>query len=97
MRGVFWLRVASVLVALFAASLFSFPSFPRAGVYSPPLVDRALKGDRLPSVSPAILPNELGLTLPAQPPHRAIPIGCDASFSVISSPLLARVFGRCTA
>lgn len=100
----FWVRVAGVLLALFAASFISFPSFPN-GIFvsgSPLSVNRTLKGDRLPSISPAVFPHELGLPLipklPTQTPSRKkIPMGCDASFSPISSPQLAHVFGRCTA
>jgi hypothetical protein len=53
-------------------------------------VNRELKGDRLP------LPSEINSAISRniQTP-RAIPVGCDASFSAISAPRLAYVFGRC--
>ncbi len=71
-------------------------------------VNRALKGDRLPingtpdasplhpiSSPPAQLPDE-SQPAPPRPRTRAqIPLGCDAAFSPISSPLLAHVFRRC--
>jgi len=71
-------------------------------------VNRALKGDRLPintpsgpsplhpiSLPPSLLPDE-SQPAPAHPRARAqIPLGCDAAFSPISSPLLAHVFRRC--
>jgi hypothetical protein len=104
MRELFLVRVASVLIALLAAGFITFPSFPN-GIFvadSPLAVNRALKGDRLLSISPAVFPRELGSPLvphlPAQStPRKKIPVGCDASFSPISSPLLANVFGRCVA
>lgn len=99
----FWVRVTGVLFALLVASFISFPSFPK-GIFvsgSPQSVNRSLKGDRLPSISPAVFPHELGLPLvpniPAQTRRKKIPLGCDASFSSVSSPQLAHVFGRCLA
>jgi hypothetical protein len=81
-----------------------------AGFWATPSVsvNRALKGDRLPINIPAgasplhpislprsRLPDE-SQPAPAQPRTRAqIPLGCDAAFSPISSPLLAHVFRRC--
>ena len=104
MRTLFWIRVAGVVFSLLAAGLISFPSFPN-GVFdsdSPFLVNRSLKGDRLPSVSPAVFSHQLGSpVVPMSParsaPRAKIPMGCDASFSAISSPRLAHVFGRCVA
>jgi hypothetical protein len=99
MRGAFWFRVAGVAMALFVASFLSFPSFPSAGIFpsTPDLsVNRTLKGDRLPSISPAVFPHELGM--PVSPALRQkVPVGCDAAFSPISAPRLAHVFGRCAA
>ena len=99
----FWVRVGGVLFAVFAASFIAFPSFPN-GIFvsgAQQSVNRTLKGDRLPSISPAVFPHELGSplipNLPAQTFRRKIPLGCDAAFSPISSPKLAHVFGRCTA
>jgi hypothetical protein len=99
----FWVRVTGVLLALVVASFISFPSFPN-GIFvlgSPLSVNRAFKGDRLPSISPAIFPHELGSplvpNLPGQMHRKKVPLGCDASFSSVSSPQLAHVFGRCTA
>jgi hypothetical protein len=106
MRGVFWIRVAGVLLALFTASFISFPSFPSTGIFTStaaPLVNRALKGDRLPLIGRAAWQHELGLAplvplAPAQPqPREKVPVGCDSAFSPISAPRLADIFGRCTA
>jgi hypothetical protein len=69
-------------------------------------VDRTLKGDRLPLTKSSILyapnlyaPNwqdEFG-TL-SQPQSRVqVPIGCDPSFSPITSPAQSNVYGRCMA
>lgn len=101
MRGILVLRSAAVAVALLAASLISFPSFPHpAGWRTEPAisVDRTLKGDRLPLVGSTIQSHELGLPVPpAQSQWREkIPVGCDAAFSPVSAPRLANVFRRCT-
>jgi len=96
MRSVFWIRGTGVLAALFAASFFSFPSFPKSSSLNsrPPVsVNHELKGDRLPSIGRALSPYEFGS--PALPGK--IPLGCDAAFSSISSPHLAKVFRRCLA
>ena len=93
-----WVRIAVVAVALFAASFISFPSFPSTGMLTPaPSVNRALKGDRLPSLYPAVWPHELGFSPAKSRQHGKVPVGCDAAFSQISAPRLADVFGRCTA
>jgi hypothetical protein len=100
MRSSFWIRVTAVVLALFAATLISFPSFPRSAMFlGTPSVNRLLKGDRLPTISPAVWPHELGLPVPPARPEsrKKIPVGCDAAFSPISAPRLADVFGRCTA
>jgi hypothetical protein len=96
MRGSLWI-VSGAAVALFALGLISFPRFPSAEVLAPPLsIDRTLKGDRLPSVNPAVWPHELGQ--PVEPAlHKKIPVGCDAAFSPVADPRLADVFGRCMA
>jgi len=58
-------------------------------------VDREFKGDRLPISSrfnDALLNKQLRLR--SSPPE--IPVGCDASFSPISAPRLAYIYGRCS-
>ena len=100
-----------VSLSLFTAALITFPAWPTtgAGFWKTPSisVNRALKGDRLPingtpdasplhpiSSPPAQLPDESQQA--TRPRTRAqIPLGCDAAFSPISSPLLAHVFRRC--
>jgi hypothetical protein len=87
-------RAVAVVSALLVASLFAFPSFPSAGLFSlaPAVaVDRTLKGDRLPSVVPT---EKSGAPLARA--REKIPVGCDRAFSPISSPQLADVFRRCT-
>jgi hypothetical protein len=58
-------------------------------------VNRQFKGDRLPvSSAPSIA--RRGLSTQEQPPKPTkIPVGCEGSFSPISSPRLAHVLGRC--
>ncbi len=54
-------------------------------------VNRAFKGDRLP-----IAPVSAASSRTVRPQHPAeIPVGCDASFSPISAPRLAFIYGRC--
>jgi hypothetical protein len=97
MRSVLLVRVAAVLLALFAASFIAFPSFPSAATFIsglPPTVNRVLKGDRLPLIGRAMQMQEL--EAPAQPAlARKVPLGCEGAFSSISAPRLANVFRRC--
>jgi len=92
-------RFAGVALALFTASLVSFPSFPTTGAgstSSPAIsVNRPLKGDRLPFAKPTVRPRELGLPVSPVRPHAQIPVGCDSAFSPISSSRLVHVFRRC--
>jgi hypothetical protein len=59
-------------------------------------VNHTFKGDRLPlpsDVNSAVTRNEA----PRQPRNaKAVPEGCDPSFSPITTPQLAHVYGRCT-
>jgi hypothetical protein len=103
--------VGLVSLSLFTAALITFPAWPTTGAkmsgvgfWTTPSVsvNRALKGDRLPINMPqdasplhSILPDG-SQPASAHPRTRAqIPLGCDAAFSPISSPLLAHVFRRC--
>jgi hypothetical protein len=57
-------------------------------------VNRELKGDRLPisNVTPAA--SRTGSSVEQSEPDQ-IPVGCEGSFSPISAPRFAHVFGRC--
>jgi hypothetical protein len=60
-------------------------------------VNRALKGDRLPArylAYPDAAGGERWRPDGALMPEK-IPVGCDASFSPVSTPALALVYGRC--
>jgi hypothetical protein len=58
-------------------------------------VNRQFKGDRLPvSSAPSIAQRGLSTQEQAPKPTK-IPVGCEGSFSPISSPRLAHVLGRC--
>jgi hypothetical protein len=60
-------------------------------------VNREFKGDRLPihaAFNSSAWQTEFGPQVRARTPHE-IPFGCDPSFSPISSPRLAYVYGRC--
>jgi hypothetical protein len=103
-----FVRIAGALgttsLALFIVGLIPFlAADPSAGaglaVRAPAFtVDRTYKGDRLPlpsEINSAVSRNE---TRPQQSQApKEIPVGCDASFSPVSSPSLAYIFGRCTA
>jgi hypothetical protein len=90
-----------VLLALVGASLISFPSFPSTSMFTShpaTVVNRALKGDRLPTVHRTAWPLER--RWPASPAKSSqspgkIPVGCEAAFSPISAPQLGGVFRRC--
>jgi hypothetical protein len=70
-----------------------------AGVAAKPTpvfsVNRQLKGDRLPisNVTPA--PSRSGSNVEQSDGPDQIPVGCEGSFSPISAPQYAHVFGRC--
>jgi hypothetical protein len=59
-----------------------------AGKAAPFTVNHQFKGDRLPVAGTRAVERT-----PAHPTE--IPVGCDASFSPISSPKLGLVYGRC--
>jgi hypothetical protein len=97
-------------LALFFVSIIPFFADPivRAGFAAKPpsfSVNREFKGDRLPasSIAPVVSRSrpqnglstrDLGAQDQAQKP-RKIPVGCEGSFSPISSPRLAHILGRC--
>jgi hypothetical protein len=96
MRPILFARGAAVVAALLIASFISFPSFPSTGLFtvSPPIVDRTLKGDRLPLW---VSPDRIGVpAAPMRQTREKVPVGCDGAFSPVSSPRLANVFRRCT-
>ena len=100
MHGMWSFRVAAVAFALVTASLVSFPSLSTTGVglTSMPVtpVNRALKGDRLPTAKPTAWQHEFRPPVTPLSQSRArVPVGCDNAFSPISSPRLANVFRRC--
>jgi hypothetical protein len=87
------------------------PSIGAGITAKPPIfsVNRQLKGDRLPSsFAPVASRNSVQNGIPQnslqdergaqeQPVKpRKIPVGCEGSFSPISSPRLAHIVGRCT-
>ncbi len=98
MRSMWSFRIAAVAFALVTASLVSFPSLSTTGgLSSTPAasVDRALKGDRLPTVKPTAWQHEFRPPVTPLQSRARVPVGCDTSFSPISSPRLANVFRRC--
>jgi hypothetical protein len=68
-------------------------------------VNRDRKGDRLPVLNNSRISNPTGAKGAMWWDHRGqsssqarrlVPIGCDPAFSPVTSPSLAKVFGRCT-
>ncbi len=87
-----------VLLAVFFVGLIPFlGAAPGAGaglLHRTPAfsVNREFKGDRL-----LIAPISAASSGTKRPQHpKEIPVGCDASFSPISAPRLAYIYGRCT-
>jgi hypothetical protein len=99
-----FIRIAGALVitalAVFFVGLIPFIADPTVGAgiaaKAPSLsVNRQFKGDRLP---PASAPTDTrrGLSTQEQSSKpQKIPVGCEGSFSPISSPRLAHIVGRC--
>jgi hypothetical protein len=100
MASLLFVRIAgglgAVSLALFFVGLIPFLSAnPTAGAgltgRTPAFsVNHEFKGDRLP-LNSAILRAAQRMT--GHP--REIPVGCDPSFSPISAPALAYIYGRC--
>jgi hypothetical protein len=74
---------------------------PSGAAYGPSApsftVNRALKGDRLPmhdALNASAWRTDFGSLARASAP-REIPVGCEPSFSPVSSPRLASIYGRC--
>lgn len=102
MRVLLFVRFASAALVLGLASFIAFPSMPNSAplwlTTTPPVsVDRTLKSDRLPLVTPINKSRQLGSPAkPEQARFEKIPVGCDPAFSPISAPRLAKIFRRCT-
>ena len=82
------------LVPFLGAEPSAGAGYADAPAYS---VNRAFKGDRLPVVSKSnpALSHGLANSLQQSQQRKEIPFGCDASFSPITAPRLAYVYGRC--
>lgn len=107
MAKLLFVRIAGALgvtsLALFFVGLVPFLSVaPTAGAGFVPsttgfTVNCEFKGDRLPvhaALNSAVRQTEFGSRTNALAPHE-IPFACDPSFSPVSSPRLAYVYGRC--
>ena len=87
-------------LALFFVGLIPFFADPTVGAgiaaKAPSFsVNRQFKGDRLPvSSAPNVARRGLGTQEQSSKPQK-IPVGCEGSFSPISSPRLAHIVGRC--
>ena len=97
-------RIAGALgitaLAVFFVGLIPFFADPTVGAgiaaKAPSFsVNRQFKGDRLPlSSAPTVARRGLGTQEQSSKPQK-IPVGCEGSFSPISSPRLAHIVGRC--
>ena len=102
--GNLFIRLAGALgitaLALFLVGLIPFLADPTVGAgiaaKAPSFsVNREFKGDRLPvSGAPTVARRGLSTQEQSSKPQR-IPVGCEGSFSPISSPRLAHILGRC--
>jgi hypothetical protein len=105
MARALFVRIASALgllsLSFFFVGLIPFLSVgPSSGAgfvtHAPAIsVNHAFKGDRLPPLS-----NNNSAFSKSEPQRpqisRDVPDGCDRSFSPITNPQLAHVYGRCT-
>ncbi len=99
-----FIRIAAALgitaLAVFFLGVIPFIADPTVGAgiaaKAPSFsVNRQFKGDRLP-LSGAPSDTRRGLSTPEQSSKpQKIPVGCEGSFSPISSPRLAHIVGRC--
>ena len=100
-----FVRIAGALgittLALLFVGLIPFFADPTVGAgiaaKAPPSfsVNRQFKGDRLPlSSAPTVARRGFSTQEQSSKPHK-IPVGCEGSFSPISSPRLAHIVGRC--
>ncbi len=99
-----FVRIAGALgmtgVALFSVGLIPFFADPTIGAgiaaKAPSVsVNRQFKGDRLPVANaPSVARPGLSRQEQSSKPPK-MPVGCEGSFSPISSPRLAHVIGRC--
>jgi hypothetical protein len=98
-----FVRIAGALgvtaLALFFVGLTPFFADPTVGAgtaaRAPSFsVNRQFKGDRLPLTAPTVARRGLGTQEQSSKPQK-IPVGCEGSFSPISSPRLAHIVGRC--
>ncbi len=99
MSGALGATALAVCFLALVPFLGAAPSVGAGYVPSPPgfTVNRALKGDRLPmhdALNASAWQTDFGSLARASVPHE-IPFGCDPSFSPVSSPRLASIYGRC--
>lgn len=98
-----FVRIAGALgitaLALFFVGLIPFFADPTVGAgiaaKAPSFsVNRQFKGDRLPLSAPTVARRGFSTQEQSSKPQK-IPVGCEGSFSPISSPRLAHIVGRC--
>ncbi len=90
------IALAAVLVGLIPF-LSAGPSAREGLIATTPAVtvNREFKGDLLPLAVPIDRVLSRQLSRPSHPASHEIPLGCEASFSPVSAPQLAYVYGRC--
>jgi hypothetical protein len=98
-----FVRIAGALgitaLALFFVGLIPFFADPTVGAgiaaKAPSFsVNRQFKGDRLPLSAPTVARRGFSTQEQSSKPQK-LPVGCEGSFSPISSPRLAHIVGRC--
>jgi hypothetical protein len=95
-----FVRIAGALgisaLALFFVGLIPFFANPTVVAAKAPSfsVNRQFKGDRLLLNAPTVARRGFSTQEQSSKPQK-IPVGCEGSFSPISSPRLAHIVGRC--
>jgi hypothetical protein len=88
---------ATFLLVGAAPYLHAAPVVPGLSDPEPSMtVNHFRKGDRLPMVYPRAVRQE-GPTPSGSQSQGKVPFGCDSSFSPVTSPELATLYGRCMA
>lgn len=89
---------AAFVVAGAAPYLYAAPAVSGLSDPEPAMtVNHFRKGDRLPLFHRRAVRQEVPVPPAGSQTHGKVPIGCDSSFSPVTSPELAKLYGRCMA
>jgi hypothetical protein len=89
---------AAFVLAGAAPYLYAAPAAPGLSDPEPSMsVNHFRKGDRLPLFHPRAVRQEVPSPPVGSQTQGKVPLGCDSSFSPVTSPELATLYGRCMA